>query len=87
MPSAGGVLRRVDRDVGAVEQEAAGVGAVDAGETLHERRLAGAVVADQRGDLAGVDREVDVVQHVHRAEALVDAGASSTAPRCRWPTR
>ena len=45
---------------------------VDADDALDERRLAGAVVAHERGDLPGVDGEVDVVQHVHRAEALVD---------------
>ena len=35
-------------------------------------RLAGAVVADECHDLAGMQVEVDVVQHVDRAEALVD---------------
>ncbi len=36
-------------------------------------RLAGSVVADQRGDPAGADVEVDAAQHVDGSEALVDA--------------
>ena len=42
------------------------------GEALDQRGLAGAVVADQRGDLSGIDVEVDVVEDVHGAEALVE---------------
>ena len=38
----------------AVEQQPAGVGPVDAGEDLDERRLAGAVLADEAVHLAGV---------------------------------
>ena len=48
------------------KQELAGVDRVDAGDALHEGRLAGAVVAHERRDLAGVDEEVDVMQHVDR---------------------
>ena len=46
---------------------------MDAGDALDERRLAGAVVADEGDDLTGVDVEVDVGQHLHGAEALVIA--------------
>ncbi len=49
------------------------VGGVDAGDRLHQRRLAGAVVADQADDLAGVDGEVDPVQSLDRAESLADS--------------
>jgi hypothetical protein len=45
---------------------------MDAADALHQRGLAGAVVADQRGHLAGVRLEVHVAQDVDRAEALVD---------------
>src|SRR5206468_368463 len=55
------------------EPDLAAVDRVDAGDALDERRLARAVVADERGDLARVDGEVDVVQHVDGSEALVDA--------------
>jgi hypothetical protein len=43
---------------------------VDAGDRLHHRRLAGAVVADEADDLASVDGEVDPVQSLDRAESL-----------------
>jgi len=45
---------------------------VDAGEDLDERRLAGAVVADERDDLARVHVEVDVGERGDRAEMLRD---------------
>ena len=44
----------------AIEQDAAFVRIVEAGEKLHERRLAGAVLADQREHLAGVQREAEM---------------------------
>ena len=56
-----------------VELERAGGGRLDPGEDLHERRLAGAVLAEQRGDLARDDVEVDAAQRVRGAEHLVDA--------------
>ena len=64
------VLRPVDRDGLAVEEDLAGVVAVDAGDALDERRLAGAVVTDERHDLAGAHLEVDVGQRLHRPERL-----------------
>ena len=67
-----GVGRAVDRDRLALEEDLAAVDRVDARHALDQRRLAGAVVADEGGDLAGTHREVDLVQHLHRAEALVD---------------
>ena len=55
--------------------------AVDPGDRLDQRRLAGAVVADQADDLAGVDVEVDPVQSLDRAEALAcTPSTSSRAP-------
>ena len=41
--------------------------------TLSKRRLAGAVVADEGDDLAGVDVEVDVVERLDEAVVLLDA--------------
>ena len=46
---------------------------VHAGEDLHERRLAGAVVTDDGDDLAGRDAQRDVVQRPHAGERLADA--------------
>ena len=48
---------------------------LEAGDALHERRLAGAVRTDQPDDLALVDLEVDVVERREAAEADADLGA------------
>ena len=45
----------------AVDQDLAGVRVDQAVEDVHQGRLAGAVLADQRVDLAGAHVEVDVV--------------------------
>src|SRR5207249_1783446 len=47
---------------------------VVAGEDLQQRRLAGAVLAQQPVDLAALDGEVDAVQGQRAREALRDAG-------------
>ena len=52
----------------------AGVGAVDPGQDLHERGLAGAVLAHQGVDLAGPELEPCAVERVHAREALGDVG-------------
>ncbi len=57
----------------AVDADFAGVGFVEAVEDRHQRRLAGAVLADDAVDDAALDDEVDVLVGVNRAEALVDA--------------
>ena len=67
----GRVTGGVDRDRLAVEAVLAGVGGVDAADALDQRGLAGAVVADERGDLAGVGGEVHITEDLDGAEALV----------------
>src|SRR5690606_24920280 len=67
------VLGALDPALFAVDPDRAPVGLVVAVEDVHERRLAGAVLADDAVDGAGGDRQVDVPVGVHRAEALVDA--------------
>ena len=42
-------------------------------EDLHQRRLAGAVLAEERVNLAGMNDEIDVVVGAERAEILGDA--------------
>ncbi|GAA3335233.1 hypothetical protein GCM10020358_02660 [Amorphoplanes nipponensis] len=59
-------------DLVAVEGDRAGVDGVDAADALDQGGLAGAVVADQGGHLAGVDGESDIVQDLDGTEALVD---------------
>jgi hypothetical protein len=65
------VLGAVHGDRLALEEIVAVVEQVDAGDPLDQGRLAGTVVPDQRGDLTGIGVEVDVLQDVHGAEALV----------------
>ncbi|MNT41147.1 hypothetical protein D3C72_1775000 [compost metagenome] len=59
----------------AVEMDLAviGAGRIDARKHLHQRRLAGAVFADQRVDLALAHLEADIVQGLHARKRLGDA--------------
>ena len=56
--------RKLDRL--AVEPDLAGIGNDRAGERLDQGRLAGAVVADDGEDLAGIELEIGVVERVTR---------------------
>ena len=58
------------------------LGIVDAVQDLEDRRLAGAVLAEQGVDLAGADVEGDVLEGAHAAETLRDAGHPHS--RGRW---
>ncbi len=73
----GGGPRSVDGDRLVLEGDLPAVDGVDAGDALDQRRLAGTVVAHQRGDLTRIDGEVDVMEHLDGAEALVDPGQDS----------
>ena len=57
----------------AVDQDLAFVRAVDAGQDLDEGRFAGAVLADQRGDLARIEGDADVVECLDAREDLRNA--------------
>ena len=67
------LARGADSDRLAVDADLAFVGFVEAIENRHQRRFAGAVLADDAVDHAALDDEIDVVVGVNRAEALVDA--------------
>ncbi len=75
----------------AVEEEPPRVGVVEPREQRGDRGLAGARGADERDDLAGLDREVDPVQHLHVAPGRIGevdalkATAPFTAGRVRPP--
>ena len=56
------LLRRAQRDLDAIEPDNAGVTLNDPGDGLDQRRLAGAILAQQRVDLAGMQREIDRVE-------------------------
>ena len=60
-------------DVLAVDPDVAGVGLEQAHEVLHQHRLALPRAADDDVDLAALDVEIDALQHLVRAEALLDA--------------
>ena len=47
-----------------------GIGGIGAEEHVHQAGLAGAVLAEQAEDIAGVQRQVDAVDGLHRAETL-----------------
>ena len=66
--------RRRERRLLAVPDEGALVGLVEAGEHLDQRRLAGAVLAEQAVHLAGPDVEVDAVERPDAGELLDDPG-------------
>ena len=68
-----GIARRVQVAVDAVDEDLALVVGLHAGETLDEGRLSGAVVADQGGDLAGVDLEVHALEDADRTERFLHA--------------
>ena len=70
MPAACAWRGCVKRDVLAVDLDRALVRRVHAGQGLHQRRLAGAVLADDRMDLAGLQVEVHTVEDLDADEAL-----------------
>jgi hypothetical protein len=55
---------------------------VDAGDDLHERRLACAVVADERDDLAGADLEVHAIQRLDGSEPLAHVAERQQGRSC-----
>ena len=61
------IARRVEIDRLAVDEIIARGQLDGAGDRLAERRFAGAVLADQRVDLAGMEIEIDVLDGVHAA--------------------
>ena len=61
------------------------VGFVEAVEDRHQRRFAGAVLADDAVDDAALDDEIDVLVGVNRAEALVDADEFDGGSGCARP--
>ena len=87
---AGGLrlLRAREADRLAVEAELARGRAEAAAEDVHQRRLAGAVLADDRVHRAGAELERDPAQRVHGAERLGDVqGLEDRLHRCtprRW---
>ena len=72
-PALDPLLRRQRGDVGAVERDASGVRPQHPGHQIDQRRLAGAVRADQRVARAGRQCQFDVGGDDQRAEAFAQA--------------
>ena len=84
----GDLVGRQSRDVAAVEDDRAFAGARIAADRHHQRRLAGAVGADQRDDLAFVDVEIDALErHDVAVEGLDAAHGEQGALIARPPLR
>ena len=66
--------RRIGR---AVERHGAGVGRDDAADDVHQRRFAGAVLADEPEDAAAAERERHVGEHRDAEEALADTARTT----------
>src|SRR5206468_3640903 len=66
------VLRRREGDGLAVQEDLPGVGLVEPVEDVHQRRLAGAVLAEERMHLAGGELEGDMVVGDDARELLGD---------------
>ena len=86
MNAIGQAAQRV-RHVAAAIGDGAGVERVDAGEDLDERRFAGAVLAEQRDDLAGADVDARIDERLRAAELFRHAahcqqGRSGLGCRC-----
>ena len=73
MPSACESAGEAMRAIWPSMQDFAAVDRVRAREHLHQRRLAGAVVAQHRDHFAGVQLQVHVFDGAHAAEGLVHA--------------
>src|SRR5262249_7451334 len=67
------LLGAVDRHLAPLKEGFPLVHRVNPRDALDQRRLAGAVVADESHDLAVTDLEVDVAERLNRAERLRDA--------------
>ena len=65
---------RGEADIDSGKAHAAGIGLDHAGDDLDQRRLAGAVLAQHRVDLAALAGEIDALEGAHAAIALGDAG-------------
>ncbi len=77
----GDLVRRHVGDVATVEQDGAARRLLGAADGAQQGRLAGAVGAEQRDDLALADVEVGAEQHLHTFVADIDATAEQERRR------
>ena len=67
------VVRARQAALAAADRHPAFVGPDGAAEDAHQRRFAGAVLADQRMDFAGQHLEIDAIERCGRPEALANS--------------
>ena len=72
--SGGGGLRGGEGCGAARHLDHAVVGLVDAGQDFHDGRFARAILADQGGNLTGIERELHIRQGAHAGKRFRDAG-------------
>ncbi len=77
------VLGALDLTIPALDPDDPLIGLIVAVEDVHQRRLAGAILADDAVDRAGRDPKVDALVGVDRPEALVDADQLDRRRRIR----
>ncbi len=65
--------RGLEMNLGAIDEDMAVIGLLDAVQDLHESRFAGAVLADQGVNRAGPDHHIDVVIGDHAGEPFADS--------------
>ena len=82
-PQAGALVGLAPGDVFAVDQHLARRRLLQAGDDVEQRRLAGAVGADEAGDPTWIGGEIDVLQGHHAAET--DADLLNRQERQRGP--
>ena len=68
-----GIARRVEAHGLAVQEDLSGIGPIEPVEDVHQRRLAGAVLAEQRVHLTAPDVEADVVVRYDAGELLANS--------------
>ena len=73
MPSPERIVRAADLNRLAVDFDGPLIGGIGAEEDIHQRGLAGAVLAEETQNVAGMHREIDRRAGLHRTEALRDA--------------
>src|SRR3954447_2284426 len=85
-PFADDAVRRRAKQAGTVEGDRSPVRPIEPGDQVEQRRLAGAVRADQPRDLAALDRKGNVVHRDHPAEAAADMldGEKGHRATLRW---
>jgi hypothetical protein len=67
-------MRRGEGDWLTEQLDLAGVRSLRAGQDLEQRRLAGAILAQERMNLRRPDFEMDILKREHAGKALADAG-------------